>query len=144
MRPPEPYDDLPTTGGDLPVCSDGKRLEFTRLAYVFLHAGNTDGLVTFTLRAEEGYSWDGASIPRCLWWLFGHPLSPEFRLASLWHDRLCELSDCIEDRIIADAVFLRLLREAGVGKWRRLAMWVGVRLYGIFIWRIRSGIKASK
>lgn len=134
----------PYNSHELPVCSNGERLDFTRVFYVSLKSQNADGSAEFVLRMESGYSWDGASIPRYLWWLFGKPLSPEFRLASLWHDRLCELAECVEDRTIADAVFLRLLRESGVGKWRRLLMWAGVRLYGIFIWRIRRGVKTGE
>jgi hypothetical protein len=131
----------PCNSHELPVCSNGERLDFARVFYVSLKSQNADGSAEFVLRMESGYSWDGASIPRYLWWLFGKPLSPEFRLASLWHDRLCELSECIEDRIIADAVFLRLLKDAGVKKWRRVAMWAGVRFYATFIWRFKRWLQ---
>ena len=120
-------------GDDLPVCLKGDRLEFT-----------VDCLPTIwtnEIKIERwelaGASWDGASIPRVFWSIFGHPLEQQYRWASYWHDRLCESATCVEDRTIADAVFLRLLTAAGVPKWRRLAMWAAVRIYGIFIWRIR-------
>ena len=105
---------------DLPVCLDGDRLEF--MAYCRPRIQITPAM---TLEAFEpaGASWDGASIPRPFLGIFGHPLEADFRLASYWHDRLCEAATCIEDRTIADAVFLRLL------------MWSAVRLYGVFIWR---------
>jgi hypothetical protein len=128
----------PDNGNDLPVCGDGTYLELTADIYRQIVCGNSYWM---TLSLFDGYRWDGASIPRCLWWLFGKPLSPEFRLASLWHDRLCELSDCIEDRIIADAVFLRLLKDAGVKKWRRVAMWAGVRFYATFIWSFKRWLQ---
>jgi hypothetical protein len=132
-----------TTGEELTVCGDAVKLEFIQNQWVVLRQADSDGVARMSLWVFEGYSWDGATIPRCLWWLFGKPLSPEFRLASLWHDRLCELSECIEDRIIADAVFLRLLKDAGVKKWRRVAMWLGVRFYATFIWRFRRGKKTA-
>jgi hypothetical protein len=131
-----------TTGDSLPVCSDGQYLRFMEGHVVAMR--QQDCVLqdaTFSLMVYAGYAWDGASIPRYLWWLFGKPLSPEFRLASLWHDRLCELSECIEDRIIADAVFLRLLKDAGVKKWRRVAMWAGVRFYATFVWRFKRWLQ---
>jgi hypothetical protein len=124
-----------TSGEKLPVCSDGQRL--TLLEPTILHLWWGDAYVTRGL--SNDFSWDGASIPRWLWWLMGHPLSPQLRWASLWHDIGCREAQCIEDRTIADAVFLRLLREAGVSKYRRLAMWLAVRIYGFWVWRVRRG-----
>ena len=125
-----------TNGNDLPVCGDGTYLELTRDVFCAIIRDNACWM---TLNLREEYRWDGASIPWWGWSIFGLPLSPEYRWASLWHDRLCETAECIEDRTIADAVFLRLLREAGVGKYRRLAMWAAVRVYGIWVWRCRRG-----
>jgi hypothetical protein len=123
-----------TNGNDLPVCSDGQRLTLLRPITIIMWCGGTD--VARYLRAD--FSWDGASIPWWSQWIFGHPLSLEYRWASLWHDIGCSEATCIEDRTIADAVFLRLLKEAGVGKYRRLAMWAAVRVYGIWVWRVRQ------
>lgn len=122
-----------TSGEKLPVCSDGQRL--TLLEPTILHLWWGGAYVTRGL--SNDFTWDGASIPRWLWWLMGHPLSPQLRWASLWHDIGCREAQCIEDRTIADAVFLRLLREAGVSKWRRQAMWLAVRVYGFWVWGIK-------
>jgi hypothetical protein len=120
-----------TDGKHLPVCLNGDRLEFTEATRVVIRNNGR-----WVERHEfGGASWDGASIPRILWSIAGHPLEQRWRWASYWHDRECEASECPEDRMIADAIFIRLLREAGVGKWRRLAMWAAVRLYSIFVWR---------
>ena len=121
-----------TNGNDLPACGDGTYLELTRDAFCAIIRDNAYWM---TLSLPAAYRWDGASIPWWAWSVFGLPLSLEYRWASLWHDRLCETAQCIEDRTIADAVFLRLLKEAGVGKYRRLAMWSAVRVYGIWVWR---------
>jgi len=120
-----------TNGNDLPVCTDGQRLTLLESITISMMLGGTH--VTRHLRTD--FSWDGASIPWWSQWIFRHPLSPEYRWASLWHDVGCNEAQCIEDRTIMDAVFLRLLKEAGVGKWRRLAMWSAVRVYGIYKWR---------
>ena len=124
-----------TNGNDLPVCTDGQRLTLLMPITIHLWFGYTQ--LTRHLRAD--FSWDGASIPWWSQWIFGHPLSPEYRWASLWHDIGCNEATCIEDRTIADAVFLRLLKDAGIGKYRRLTMWAAVRVYGIYKWRCRRG-----
>ena len=58
-----------------------------------------------------------------------HLLDDRFRWASYWHDRICEASTYREQRRFADAVFLELLRRAGVERWRRVAMWAACRIY---------------
>ena len=119
----------------MPVCLQGDRLTFLSACEIVLDVGCAE------LRRYESpeTSWDGATIPRAFWSIIGHPLSTEFRWASYWHDRLCEDSRTIEDRTLADALFLKLLADAGVAKWRRLAMWLAVRFYGFSIWRHRRG-----
>jgi hypothetical protein len=120
------------SGERLPVCLVGERLTFLSKCYLRCeYAG--------TIIVNEGDSWDGASIPRWAWSVIGHPLRDEFRWASFWHDHLCQRAKNIECRTVADAVFLALLRDEGVNKWRRLAMWSAVRVYGIWVWRIRCG-----
>ena len=117
-----------TEGKHLPVCLDGDRLVFLSPVECVVFVGG----VRLLLNESEGNSWDGATIPRVCWSVMGHPLEADFRWASLWHDRLCEQTDTIEQRGFADAVFLELLRQSGVGFWRRWAMWLAVRIYGIF------------
>ena len=115
-----------------PVCLEGERLTFLRNYTAELYL--PDGML-LRRRESAGDSWDGASIPRCAWSIMGHPLAADVREASYWHDRLCEGSETPEDRMVADAVFLMLLRRSGVSRWRRWAMWLAVRFYAVFIWR---------
>ena len=68
---------------------------------------------TVELEIGRGYTWDGASIPRQLWWLVGKPLDPRFALASLVHDWICENAETRPQRVFGDAMFLWLLRDAG-------------------------------
>ena len=123
-----------TEGRHLPVCLDGDRLVFLSPVECVVFVGG----VRLLLNESEGNSWDGATIPQACWSVMGHPLEADFRWASLWHDRLCEQTDTIEQRGFADAVFLELLRQSGVGFWRRWAMWLAVRVYGIFARGIRQ------
>jgi hypothetical protein len=81
------------------------------------------------------YLWDGASIPRPLWWIIGRPKDPRFALASLVHDWICEEAETRPQRVFGDACFLWLLRDAGVPAWRHYAMFLAVSAYRRFIWR---------
>jgi hypothetical protein len=83
----------------------------------------------------RGYQWDGASIPRPLWWIIGRPKDPRFALASLVHDWICEEAETRPQRVFGDAVFLWLLRDAGVAPWRHYAMFLAVTAYRRLIWR---------
>lgn len=126
---------------DLPVCPQDDRLVFLSPCIVTIDVGYT----TIQRFEAAGDSWDGATIPRPLWRIIGHPFAMELRWASYWHDRLCESAEYVEDRTHADGLFLALLRRSYVAKWRRLAMWLAVRLYGLTIWRVcQSGLFRSR
>ena len=84
----------------LPVCLHGDRLVFMVDAECLVFVGG----IRLVLDEREGNSWDGATIPRLCWSVMGHPLESDLRWASLWHDRLCEQTDTIEQRGFADAV----------------------------------------
>lgn len=75
------------------------------------------------IEVEEGYTWDGASIPRLAWRIIGSNTDNLFLRASLVHDKMCENKDCIEyDRAFSTNVFNSLLKKAGVNKFRRFIM----------------------
>ena len=75
-----------------------------------------------------GYRFDGASIPRWLWWLIGSPFEPDLMLAACVHDWYCDhTAESYQTRVIGDAVFFALLTRAGVPRWRRILMYLGVR-----------------
>ena len=120
---------------DLPVCLIGDRLVFASAFVVLLETGG--GMYKISL--PEGYSWDGATIPRVWWSIMGHPLKQEFRLASLVHDWRCEHARTGAERMVGDALFLECLEQAGLPRWRRIGMWVAVRVWSLFFWRRRRG-----
>ena len=73
----------------------------------------------------EGYVSDGASIPRWLWTVVGHPFG-EYAQAAVLHDMLCE--DEIYARKKCDRVFLESLKVLKVNIIKRRLMYWGVRL----------------
>ena len=83
----------------------------------------------------KGYPWDGATIPRPCWAIIGHPIDPQFALASLAHDWFCEHSATRPIRVMGDAVFLWFLCYAGVLVWWHYAMFLAVSAYRRLIWR---------
>ena len=46
--------------------------------------------VSYGIRINKGYNWNGANIPRFLWRVVGSQYNPEFLPASMVHDWLCE------------------------------------------------------
>lgn len=78
----------------------------------------------------RGYCSDGASIPRVLWRIVGHPWQGRAEPAAWVHDILYQ-SRAVP-RHVADVAFRRLLRANGIGPVKAWAMYRGVRLGG---WR---------
>lgn len=99
------------------------------------------GYQTWILR--RGYQWNGADIPRFWQFLLGvDRYDPRAALASAFHDQVCEAANQGHVlRVVGDAIFISLLMPItfngrllpGVGKWRAIAMYAGVRLYSV--WR---------
>ena len=75
----------------------------------------------------KGFVFDGASVPRILWWLF--PPAGRYMVAALLHDYLLGLDKV--SRADADAFFLLVMKKLGVAVWRRFIMWGAVRIFGI-------------
>lgn len=94
------------------------------------------------VRVPAGFTSDGASVPRPLWWLL--PSWGRYSSAAIVHDYLCRMIDNPPDplpmpvstRREADAVFYDAMVECGVNTTLRLLIWSSVRLYAI-LWRKR-------
>ena len=85
---------------------------------------------TYKFEIKKDYTWDGATIPRFLWRLFGSKSEPEFLIPSLIHDVICGNHDYVErDRYFSSCIFERLLNVAGVPAWKRCLMKHGVDNY---------------
>ena len=69
---------------------------------------------------EQNYRWDGASIPRIFWHLIGSKTEPEFQIASLLHDKLCENHNFINnDRYLSTLVLIGCMKCADVCAFKR-------------------------
>jgi hypothetical protein len=87
--------------------------------------------VDFAVTIPAGFTFDGATIPRVCWLLIGSPFEPDFQLAACVHDFFCVKSaetGNYKARVVGDGAFFGLLTDAGVPKWRRVLMYLGVRL----------------
>ena len=90
-------------------------------------------LVWLDSRGEEwwvpsGFKYDGASVPRVLWPLVGHPLDDRVLRAAGLHDWHCRVRD--DDSGNAHRKFYEGLLADGVPGWRASLMYAGVRNFG--------------
>lgn len=110
--------------------------------------------VRYRITIPSGFQLDGASVPRILWTVTGITPDGLHRPAALLHDFIYRHHGRIPTgsmhrmeagrwvvvekpnwtRIQADQLFARILREVGVGKFRRRLMFIGVRLAGWASW----------
>ena len=90
---------------------------------------------------HAGYVSDGASIPRWFWPIIGPPMRAGYLVPAVIHDYLCEQAQNYHDRVIADAVFFKLLWEHGIPRWKRAMMFVAVRTQGRLTWRRKAGLR---
>ena len=98
----------------------------------------------FTLREDltvegitvpAGFSSDGASVPRFFWRLVFPPGDQKALRAAFVHDFLYRTHPEGWLRESADMLFLKLLIENGMPKFRAVLAWLGVRLFGAPAWK---------
>ena len=87
----------------------------------------------YRITVKAGFDFDGASIPRALWSVFGNPLSGKFRIAALVHDVL--YASQVLDKETCDKIFLTLMEIHGVGYLKRIAMYQAVSKFGNVAWK---------
>lgn len=87
------------------------------------------------VRVDRDFQTDLASVPRWLGWLF--PPTGLHQRAALFHDGMYALQ--LVDRRTADAIFASVLRNDGVPRWRRAALYLAVRLFGWRAWCKKTG-----
>lgn len=115
----------PSTGGD----------EVWRLVDDF-HA-KVDGMA-FTVPA--GFVTDGASIPRFLWRLCGHPLETRRFPVAVLHDWLYE-ADLGLTRQQVDEIYRDGLIALGFSKWAANAEYYALRIFGGGHWMTSTTTK---
>lgn len=103
--------------------------------------GNTLAMVMTTFRfldivpadyeevsVPKGFIFDGASIPRMLWRIAGHPFTAKYITAACVHDYLYSTGKVT--RKTADKMFLCLLLAYDVSPLFALMMYYAVRVFG--------------
>jgi hypothetical protein len=84
------------------------------------------------IHIRAGFITDGASVPRLLWRVVGHPFQGRALAAAIVHDALYQVEAI--PRAEADRVFYELLIANGVSRGKAWAMFAGVRIGGGFVW----------
>lgn len=77
---------------------------------------------------KQGFTCDGASVPRAFWRFVGHPLEGKALPAAIVHDYCYRMASV--SRKDADYLFYTILRKFEVPYWKRAIMWCAVRLFG--------------
>ena len=110
--------------------------------------------ITRVIIIPRGFVSDGASCPRFLWTCTGITPDGLIRAGALVHDFIYKYGgelpensyqqlalygwvplDDVWTRKNADRLFARIMREAGVSKFKRRMAYRGVRLFGCFFWK---------
>ena len=68
----------------------------------------------YSVTVKKGFDFDGASIPKWLWSIYGSPLNGNYVVASLIHDGL--YASQLVSKIVADNIFLDLMKQSKVGR----------------------------
>lgn len=89
--------------------------------------------ITACTTVPSGTVTDGASIPRFLWRLCGHPLQYPRVYAALVHDWLYGGGDRVT-RQCADEIYRELLISLGWGRVKAYAEYYALRLFGGSHW----------
>lgn len=118
----------------LPETSRGRRL--VQLERSFAYRLAVDG-VRLTVVVPKGFKSDLTSIPRILWPLF--PPDGQYQDAAFLHDYLYSLEEI--PRWLCDAVFRHVMQYTGVPMWKRILLYWGVRIGGM--WARRCSMRQS-
>jgi len=81
-----------------------------------------------------GFETDGASIPRLLWRICGHPLTIPRLYAALVHDWLYSGGDVDATRKDADDLYRDLQIALGISKVKAYTEWSALRMFGGSHW----------
>ena len=91
------------------------------------------------LLVPAGFTSDGQSAPRGLWWLTGPPIRSPFMKAWLGHDLLCEQSTTWTERAIADALLAYWLIRLGASRAKAVGTFWACFTYGRIKFLRRNG-----
>ena len=87
----------------------------------------------YKITVKKGFDFDGASIPKWLWSIYGSPLNGNYVVASLIHDGLYASQKVSKG--ISDKIFLDIMKQSNVGYIKRTSMYLAVKLFGGKDWK---------
>lgn len=93
----------------------------------------------YSITVKKGFDFDGASIPKWLWSIYGSPLNGNYVAASLIHDGLYASQKV--SKIVSDKIFLDVMKQSDVGYIKRTSMYLVVKLLGGKNWKESSKYK---
>ncbi len=93
----------------------------------------------YSVTVKKGFDFDGASIPKLLWSIYGSPLNGNYVVASLIHDGLYASQKV--SKSISDKIFLDIMKQSNVGYIKRTSMYLAVRVFGGKDWKEASEYK---
>ena len=86
----------------------------------------------YSITVKKGFDFDGASIPKWLWSIYGSPLNGNYVVASLIHDGLYASQKV--SKKVSDKIFLDIMKQSNVGYVKRTSMYLAVKLLGGKAW----------
>ena len=93
----------------------------------------------YRITIDKGFDFDGASIPKWLWSIYGSPLTGNYVVASLIHDGLYASQKV--SKSVSDKIFLDVMKQSNVGYIKRRSMYLAVKLFGGKDWKEASKYK---
>ena len=93
----------------------------------------------YRITINKGFDFDGASIPKWLWSIYGSPLTGNYVVASLIHDGLYASQKV--SKSISDKIFLDIMKQSKVGYVKRTSMYLAVTMFGGKDWKEASKYK---
>lgn len=93
----------------------------------------------YSVTVKKGFDFDGASIPKWLWSIYGSPLNGNYVVASLIHDGLYASQKVTKS--VSDKIFLDIMKQSSVGYIKRTSMYLAVKMFGGKDWKEASKYK---
>ena len=93
----------------------------------------------YSITVKKGFDFDGASIPKWLWSIYGSPLNGNYVVASLIHDGLYASQKVTKS--VSDKIFLDVMKQSNVGYIKRTSMYLAVKMFGGKDWKEASEYK---
>ena len=93
----------------------------------------------YNITVKKGFDFDGASIPKWLWSIYGSPLNGNYVVASLIHDGLYASQKV--SKSVSDKIFLDIMKQSNVGYIKRTSMYLAVAMFGGKDWKEASEYK---